>query len=171
MQKSIRSVVLFFIAAGISFLFVNKGILAEEANLIKNPGFEEDADNDGKPDGWFCWRGEGAPVFTLKEGGHSGKLAMTIEGKENDYGVVGQEDIPLKPNTDYTVSFWYKVSMSDYQNMGYEFLGEKTELSSRATEWTNVTKTKNSGEKTKGNIEFRIYHRNNTLWIDDVEVK
>lgn len=168
MKVNVNSFILGVVAVGL--LFFNRGILAEEDNLIKNPGFEEDADNDGKPDNWSYWTGEGSPIFGLKEGGHSGKLAVTIEGKTNDYGVVVQE-FPVKPNTNYTVTFWYKVSQSDYQTMEYEFLGERLEISSRATDWTKVTRIKDSGEKTKGNIEFRFYHRNNTLWIDDVEVQ
>ena len=141
------------------------------ANLVKNPGFEDDRDHDGKPDGWTGWRGKGTPRFKLRDGGHTGKKAMTVECTEGDWGELTLTvNLKVKPHTDYTLSFWHKMSRRDFKKIACAFAGTTIKIDASKTDWTKAVVTRNSGEKTELNLGFFINRRNNTLWIDDVMV-
>lgn len=89
-------------------------------NLIGNPSFEVDADEDGLPDGWFA----DSFLFTLdadevKTGKRSIKRAVPPIARQMEHipRYMWQANIPLSPNTFYTFSIWHK-DISPRENFG-----------------------------------------------------
>jgi hypothetical protein len=80
---------------------------------LQNPGFEEDADGDGLPDGWYPadLNAEGEAQFlwdgtVVKEGRHSAGGQYRGEGRMSWLQVVA-----VQPNTDYQFSGFLKAQI------------------------------------------------------------
>ena len=123
------------------------------------------------PDGWSGWRGKGSPRFKLRDGGHTGNKAMTVECTAGDFGELTLSgNLKVKPHTDYTLSFWHKMSRRDSKKIACAFADTTIMIDASKTDWTKAVVTRNSGAKTELNLGFFINRRANTLWIDDVQV-
>ena len=84
-------------------------IVSSGENLVKNPGFEIDANDDGLPDNWFC---EGAEWYEKPAGSgcskvaldgmvkHNGKYSVCLFG-ENNRGLITQ-NVPVSPEVTYS---------------------------------------------------------------------
>lgn len=97
-----------------------------EGSLTTNYSFERDEDGDRMPDGWVPAEREGfiprdsSGKQMLDPARHTGKLAWEKIGAEsarsismsvedsNSWGAVATVLKDVKPNTDYTVSLWYR---------------------------------------------------------------
>jgi hypothetical protein len=74
-------------------------------NLLQNPGFELDANNDGWPDDWTT-----APIFSrsnelVRSGNYAGKYSSTSNASAN----VRQTINNLTAGTTYTISGWVNI--------------------------------------------------------------
>ena len=86
------------------------------ANLVKNPGFEQDADGDGVPDAWR-WAGDRRLVTqTLaldkgRDGHHSARLACSRyePGNPAAHAMLCQMDVPVRRGKLYHVTLWAKA--------------------------------------------------------------
>ncbi len=135
---------------------------------------------------WSCnWDGYQYTVFTVAPGGHTGSYC--IQGY--DYGgasPVGlqQVDVPLDPNSDYTVSFWYKTSGSGwgagnicqvqlYINGAWNKV--LTNLGASPS-WMRVSFTFNTGESdTSGGLYLNTYQgggaAGDSIYFDDFDLE
>lgn len=151
--------------------FLNSSVISHAGgkNLVQNPGFEIDSDGNGKPDDWELSEERGG-VGKLEEGGHEGKYGMVFDCPGGEADCYFTQKIPLKPNTDYTVSFWYKTKRDDPWGKLVIFLGKEMPLRD-ALGWTKYVFTLNSGDKTESDLQFCLYHRNAMFYIDEVKVE
>lgn len=174
------TVILFFV-----LFFTN--ILAQ--NLVNNPGFETDDDNNNYPDQW------NARAYSATETNpdyvHSGNVSLLIQADAGglntwtQYGTIYNHNFKeFKENTQYIMSFWVKTqglqngdfirlfhTSSPTPGAGYP----TAQLSENAAEWTKVqtsfTTLNNNGASIGGNIHFGCQiSANAKVWIDDVSV-
>ena len=139
-------------------------------NLLKNGGFEEDADANGVPDGW-----EGS-VKRVTDEKHAGAASACQEKKAPDHSIVMQW-ITVKPNTTYTLSGWIKTEAVaggvGAQLYPYKFegaTGQRAEtLAMGTTPWRRYVTTFKTGKGTRGRINFRIWARGKA-WFDDIQL-
>ena len=83
---------------------------AKAENLLANPGFEQDADGNGLPDGWTCHggAGEAQPAIRLddkvkRSGRHAVRISHRIKTSYSRlYGSVPRP----KAHTAYAASCW-----------------------------------------------------------------
>jgi len=97
-----------------------------EGSLTSNFGFEKDVDGDGMPDGWSAANRQGfvpvdklgqpmlprdqygGNIFSEKTGAGSPRSISASVKKQGGWAAVATILKDVKPNTDYTVSFWYR---------------------------------------------------------------
>lgn len=88
-------------------------------NLLPNPGFEKDVDEDGCPDGWGR---EDNLSGIVTEDTHSGRQCLRVKYSDNKVIVVGViVTIPIKPLTEYTVSVYAKTKKADTADLQVVF--------------------------------------------------
>lgn len=71
-------------------------------NVVTNPGFESDANDDGFPDAWYSTDYAGAEYDEAGDEGRTGVDAL------NPGGIVYQPGITMRANSFYTLSFYAK---------------------------------------------------------------
>jgi len=84
---------------------------AYTANLITNPGFEQDENKDGVPGGWEKHqRGAHWIMKCLldKETAHSGNACAKLTSPEPVRGGFRQKGIPIEGGKEYIFKFWEK---------------------------------------------------------------
>ena len=76
---------------------------------ITNPGFEEDTDEDGVPDGWFCENGSASSPATIGSGdAHTGEQYLVLNVGGTGWAVAYQQNIPVNVGETWTFSSWIK---------------------------------------------------------------
>ena len=76
---------------------------------ITNPGFEEDTDEDGVPDGWFCENGSASSPATIGSGdAHTGEQYLVLNVGGTGWAVAYQQNIPVNVGEIWTFSSWIK---------------------------------------------------------------
>lgn len=98
-----RTTLIIIVFAAALFCGGTVGACQAPANLIPNPGFEDDGDHDGIPDGWGK-RGDRDSRLLLEKRGHAGTKAIAITGK-------GAWRCRIKgrlPQGWYLLSFWVR---------------------------------------------------------------
>ena len=157
---------------GSLLVFLGGGIIchAKGENLVKNPGFEIDNNADGVPDSWKLNAIKGGKG-KIEKGGHEGQYAMVFDCSGGEADCYFNQKLTLKPNTDYTLSFWYKTKRNDPWGKHAIFLGKEIALRDAPAGWTRYVLTMNSGDKTETDLQFVLYHRNTRLYIDEVKVE
>ncbi len=158
-------------------------------NLVNNPGFETDDDNNSYPDQWNTRAYSSAE--TNSDYVHSGNVSLHFQADAGglntwtDYGAIYNYGFPeLQENTQYIMSYWIKtegLQSGDFVRLfhtsdptppaGYPTAQQTGE----ATEWTKVqtsfTTLDNGGSTIGGNIHFGCdISANAKVWIDDVTV-
>jgi len=89
----------------IMFLLTSRSTWGAFPNLIPNPGFEKDRNQDGLPDHWQKKvSGKEKSFLKLETRGHHGQRAISILGKGGWQCKVGG----LKPHKVYLLSLWIK---------------------------------------------------------------
>jgi len=83
----------------------------DAANLVKNGGFEDDANRDGVPDGWFhatgnrkCWR--------LAEAPGKGRVVLLDRTRLHDEFTLRQ-NVKVEPGRKYVLQFWARTEGPD----------------------------------------------------------
>jgi len=142
---------------------------AEGKNLVQNPGFEMNSNADGVPDSWKLNAIKGGKG-KIEPGGHEGKYAMVFDCAGGEADCYFNQKITIKPNTDYTLSFWYKTERKPSWGSIVIFLGKEKPLRT-AVNWTKQVITLNSGTKTETDLQFVLYHRNARFYIDEVKLE
>lgn len=90
---------------------VGVGEAQERVNLAPNPGFEEDADGNGEPDGWWKWGGPGdKPPSNLKrvpDNPHGGTFCAQVRDSSqvgNFY--IASQFTPVEGGKPYVLYVW-----------------------------------------------------------------
>ena len=88
---------------------------AEPSNIVplRNPGFEDDENGDGQPDGWGkAIYGDGFELSRDPEQAHSGDASARLVGRENpgSRACYLQVTAPFQPSKAVRLTFWYKGS-------------------------------------------------------------
>lgn len=176
------------IMAGIVLLTCAVGLAAAE-NLVANPGFELDKDENGWPDDWNIvntkWAGSQGTVDWDTAVKHSGKGSLRII-QTNDKGNMQVKTLPItvKPGAKYYFSGWLKAEFEEAGNhSSYFFLtGYKDGKMVRGLESRSNTpeiRTTTDWKQYKRNFRFAdnidtvtitaiIIPGPGTIWIDDI---
>ena len=110
MKVFVRTIVVFIIQKVIRFilsgaltvvLYLQPGLAGAKAstNLVKNPGFEQDAAD---------WTASGAPIIPIEKEKHTGKKALKVYNKIKSWGLA-QQKIIIENNAVYRASVWVKI--------------------------------------------------------------
>jgi len=154
-----------------------------QANLVSNPGFENDTDADGVPDGWR-WSGSTQLVSqTLtsergRQGGRSGRLTCTrfTGGGSSAHAMICQMGVPVERGKTYRVALWARgeaiedqmvsIALSDtavWSNCGLDDVFVPTP---RWKPYEFVFRATRDCSRTS---RFQIWFTSTgTLWLDDV---
>jgi putative membrane-bound dehydrogenase-like protein len=158
----------------------------EGPNLLPNPGFEITG-AEGLPEGWK--RNEGFGRRGGPDGGagrpssaqwqltdaagtiHGGSKAVNCNVAEFG-GSALYAEVDLKPNTEYRLSAWVKIS--NFRGGGRVGVSDRlnrveTERFSRNTDWTFVEATYNSGSNPKAGISLSHFGTGDS-YFDDVKL-
>lgn len=118
----------------------------DDANLIKNPGFEEKT--DGKLASWavagFSVGGKGTLGISTDKP-HGGKQCGTIKG-EAEWGTYVSNGIPVKKNQTFELKGFIRVAKGnttikfDYFQ-GNDYIGMTSGEFTESTDWTEVAVT------------------------------
>ena len=156
----------------------DKGKPLPGENLLKNGGFEEDANGDGVPDHWAAGHGRGGTrvVRRVTDEEHSGNACAHQAKKSPDY-FFAQQYVTLKPHTTYTFAGWIKTEGitigAGAQIYAYEFdaaVGARVQtFAVGTTPWRRYASTFTTGDDPVGRINFRIYS-NGKGWFDDLQL-
>jgi len=167
------------------------GIAQEKAsvNLLSNPGFEEDKDANGLPDGWRVKPDTGEPknpIMLDKTEKHSGKYSVKIKHQlDTSYSRFRGGDFKPNPNTDYVASCWVKIDWEDKiktsipGSLGVElFIGDELgntlaaskKLFQTAGAWQRIVVPFNSGNHSLFSFILYLHQGAGTVWFDDAEL-
>lgn len=169
------------IAAGIA-----PGSARGQDNLVKNPGFEEAADNKGVPAGWQASGDAKFVAQTLaldrgRDGKRCARLSCTrFEGRSPAcHAMLCQMGVPVERGRLYRVTFWARaeqigseavsVALSDtagWQNCGLEDMFVPT------AQWERFESTFRATRDVGPSSRLQFwFNSTGTLWIDDVEIR
>jgi len=156
------------------WLMVGSSFLAAE-NLVKNPGFEIDANQDGIPDGWRAeikkesnWPKKGNPVFKIEKG-YEGKSASIENFAKYDWGEYIQ-DIKVEPNKTYLLTLRYKTASTSAGRAEVVFI--KDLYLNNSINWNKIAYLINSGDRTSIPLRLVLYNRpGQKVWFDNVRVE
>lgn len=171
----------FYFITMIIILFIMSGICYAQANLIKNPSFEQIA-NDGIPRNWriHSWiKEESVTRFSVdSEIAYTGENSVVINNLQKNHGYYIQ-NVAVKQNSFYKVTCWVKtenvgkntegagISVVDYFEVGGDFKG--------TTNWSLAELYISTGPGTSG-VEIMLqvgnYGAENTgkAWFDEVSM-
>jgi len=163
------------------FLMSATGVKASE-NLIFNPGFEEDMNLDGVPDGWRTnVQGEPASFKWDSSVKETGNYSVMVERKGP--GLKGQarwyQFIPVEAGIEYQVSFSYKTG-DDFSGkadvmvagcgVGYRSYWILRPSSEAAGGWKKLQF--NFCPKESGKIGLYLQHRGKgRIWYDNIRLE
>ena len=149
-------------------------ILPPAQNLAQNGSFENGMN------GWTLFGTNGNYRVTTATA-HSGSASLELDYGSGEWQGVYQVDIPVKPNTNYTLTYWYKHAADDTANNCYCFvregdingtniIGQAYMNGGNTTEWRQETISFRTGATTTDLcIDFRVVAGSHT-YIDDVEL-
>ena len=93
------------ILGGLVFAAVSPPALAEPVDIpLKNPSFEDGADDNGIPLGWVRYGGAGDVKVSLLDGGTDGDKALLIHDADPTKEIGVSQDIPARPDTTYRLT-------------------------------------------------------------------
>ena len=150
-------------------------IVPPAVNLVQNPSFENGMSN------WTLFGSNGAYKATSATA-HTGSYSLELDYGSAEWEGVYQSAITVKPNTNYTLTYYYKHAADDTANNCYCFvrggdgtinatdiIGQAYMNGGNTAEWKRETITFRTGDSNKLCIDFRVVAGTHT-YIDDVEL-
>lgn len=148
-------------------------IVPPAVNLVQNYSFENGLTN------WVKFGSNGTYQVTAATA-HTGSYSLELDYGSTEWQGVNQVSILVKPNTNYTLTYWYKHAADDTANNCYCFVREDGTIDGNiigqaymnggnTTEWRQETISLRTGDTTTLCIDFRVVAGTHT-YIDDVEL-
>ena len=149
-------------------------ILPPPPNLVQNGTFENGLTN------WTKFGTNGTYQVTSTTA-HTGSKSLELDYGNGEWQGVYQQNITVKPNTNYKLTYWYKHASDDTANNCYCFIrgtngtindnviGQAYMNGGNKTEWKQETINLLSDENGKLCVDFRVVAGTHT-YIDDVEL-
>ena len=149
-------------------------IVPPAVNLAQNPSFENGMNH------WTLFGNNGTYQATSATA-RTGSYSLELKYGSGEWQGVYQSAIQVKPNTNYTLSYYYKHAADDTANNCYCFVrgGDGTiyaeeivgqaYMNGNATDWKKETITFRTGNGDKLCIDLRVVAGTHT-YIDDVEL-
>ena len=148
-------------------------IVPPPTNLVTNYSFENGSHS------WDSFGSNGTYRVTNATA-HSGSYSLELDYGSGEWQGVNQVSIPVKPNTNYTLTYWYKHAADDTANNCYCFVREGGTINGtiigqaymnggNTTEWRQETIQFRTGDTDTLCIDFRVVAGTHT-YIDDVEL-
>ena len=148
-------------------------ILAPAENLVTNGGFENNLT------GWTVF-GSGGTYRATTAAARTGSYSLELDYGSSEWQGVYQPTITVKPNTNYTLTYYYKHASDDTAKNCYCFVrggdgtinGEvigQAYMNSDTSDWKKETISFRTGDSDKLCIDFRVVAGTHT-YIDDVEL-
>ena len=148
-------------------------ILPPAVNLAQNGGFENGFTN------WTKF-GTNGTYRTTTAAARSGSASLELDYGSFEWEGVYQGNVTVKPNTNYTLTYWYKHAADDTANNTYCFvrpgdiynetiIGQAYMNGGNTAEWKQETISFRTGDTTTLCIDFRVTAGSHT-YIDDVEL-
>ena len=150
-------------------------IVPPAVNLAQNPSFENGMSN------WTLFGNSGVYGVTTAAA-RTGSYSLELKYGSVEWQGVYQPTVTVKPNTNYTLSYYYKHAADDTANNCYCFIrggdgsidatdiiGQAYMNGGQSYEWKKETITFRTGDSNKLCIDFRVVAGTHT-YIDDVEL-
>ncbi len=148
-------------------------ILPPAENLVTNYSFENGLN------GWVNFGSDGIYAATSATA-RTGEYSLELDYGSGEWQGTNQVSIPVKPNTNYTLTYWYKHAADDTANNCYcfvredgtihgEIIGQAYMNGGSTTEWRQETINLRTGDTDTLCIDFRVVVGTHT-YIDDVEL-
>ena len=150
--------------------------LSPNTIYLSNPDFDE-VRKDGKPIGWTIDM-VGSPTIKVENTSIYGDRCLSIEGHATpnapeDYPTSEvasvYQSVPLKPNTSYNLSFWYRTMGLSAQFEVILFGKQHYLPDTDSFKWVRKTITVNSENHDKTDVKFILWRRIGKVWINNVE--
>lgn len=150
-------------------------ILPPPQNLVQNAGFEN---------GMNAWTlfGTNGTYRATNTVARTGSYSLELDYGSGEWQGVYQPTIQVKPNTNYTLTYYYKHAADDTANNCYCFvrggdgsinasdiIGQAYMNGGLSTEWRKETVSIRTGDSDKLCIDFRVVAGTHT-YIDDVSL-
>ena len=162
-------------------LLIFAGRAQAQTNLITNPGFENDSNQDDIPDNWgvFQWGDRKVMAVTRDpEVKHNGNYSVKLSTPEVIRGQIAQ-NVPVEGGKTYDFSVWAKSK--DFQGKGecgailFRYSSQQKFIDLpvlRGTRnWMVFSKRLTMPENADSmNIMLSIYHAKGTVWFDEVSL-
>ncbi len=148
--------------------------LGPNTNYLSNPDFDE-VGKDGKPVGWAIDMVD-SPTIKVENTSIYGDRCLSIEGHATtnapeDYPTSEvasvYQTVPLKPDTSYNLSFWYRTTKLS-ASFKVILFGEQHYLPD-SFEWVRKTINANSENHNKTDVKFILWQRIGKVWVNNVE--
>ena len=150
-------------------------IVPPPTNMVQNGTFENGLTN------WTKFGTNGTYQATTTTA-HSGSYSLELDYGSSEWQGVYQPDIIGKPNTNYTLTYWYKHAYDDAANNCYCFIrggdgsinstdiiGQAYMNGGNTDEWRQETISFRTDDSGKICVDFRVVAGTHT-YIDDVEL-
>lgn len=150
-------------------------IVPPPQNLVTNNGFENGLN------GWAQF-GSNGTYRSTNSTAHAGSYCLELDYGSSEWEGVYQQKIQVKPNTNYTLTYYYKHAADDTANNCYCFIrggdgsinatdiiGQAYMNGNNKTEWKKETISFRTGDSNLLCIDFRVVAGTHT-YIDDVEL-
>jgi len=150
-------------------------ILPPPTNLAQNAGFENGLN------GWTLF-GNGGTYRATNATARTGSYSLELDYGNGEWQGVYQPTVEVKPNTNYTLTYYYKYAADDTAKNCYcfvrggdgtinatEIIGQAYMNGGSTTEWRQETISFRTGNSDRICIDFRVVKGTHT-YIDDVEL-
>jgi len=155
-------------------------------NLVMNPGFEKSGQDELEYWALMPAKSELSAITLDGADPHSGKSSLRISQADAESYSVCKQNIPVEPDTDYTVSCWMKadnIIRADADSEGVRGGGARVligktdghgikgaDFQQGSFFWKKVTMTFNSGPDTKVSLQIFLHRSTGDVWFDDIEM-
>ena len=149
-------------------------IVPPPENLVKNGSFENGMDD------WLQF-GNNGTYWVTSATARTGGYSLELDYGTNEWQGVYQSVVSVKPNTNYTLTYWYIHASDDTANNCYCFVRDSGSINDpdiigqaymnggNTTEWKKETVQIRTGDTDTLCIDFRVVAGTHT-YIDDVEL-